>query len=1480
MYNQTKDILFEKFAITYKKYISKDYLEFFNEEDLKLFLNERWNFIFNRDKLIQIKCYNSQEIWPLHTSIIQVNLNDMPFIVDTILDYLKSEGYRIYRVINAILYLKREKGKITEISTTEKEDFSKESFVYIEIERLEDKILQKIKKQILYNLQELKIIVNDFPKINDYLKKLTFSLKELNEDKNWIIEYFIQMGLLFLLNNQFKNELGILKNKSNKEMVLKEINEANLINKNKKEAIYFKESFLKSNVKRYKPLHIVIFIKDKEKYILLGSFAGKGEISPRFLIPPIRRKLDKMAKLMNAPFNGFRYKEIFKIAQLIPLGILFSRNIHLLTQWLDFFINNLYTNEQKILITEDEDNQGIWVLIIELQKFADTNDVLNRNLEKFQIQIDTYFKRTYNQFLYTFLFLRSKDNNIKKLKQLLTKHSNEIFYSWYDQFVKYLTYAESSLDKIKFKLDYYKEIIPPSLPNYISPKETYNNIKFLESITKDKKFYVKFGKSISPITNLETLTLNIFSCYYFTLTEIFPVLESAGLNITTEISFDFLLNNQKRYLNIFYLENEFKKDWQSKIEQGIEDLLNQKYSIEVLNQLLISTSLTIREINFIKTIIAYYYQLHKQYSRIYLQDFFIHHQEFAELLINYLKEIFSPENREKNNINEIKDKLLDKIKQYIFHLKTISEQTIALNILEIIENIVRTNYFLNYEEIAIKVQTNKITYIKEPKPLFEIFVYSKEMEAIHIRSDYIARGGIRWSDRIDDFRIEIYDLMKTQMVKNTVIVPNGAKGGFVIKKNISQLERKEQIKASEYYYRKFINNLLSITDNYINKKVIPPDNVIRLDNDDPYLVVAADKGTATFSDIANEIANQKNFWLKDAFASGGSFGYDHKKQGITAKGAWESVKRHFSELQINPEKDIITVIGIGDMGGDVFGNGMLLSKSIKLIAAFNHKHIFIDPDPDPEISYNERLRLFKEVKGWEHYNTNLFSKGGGIFERNAARINISKEIRERFNIPKNVVSGEELIQYILKAKADLLWNGGIGTYIKSSIESNKDVMDPSNDNVRINANELNVRVIGEGGNLGLTMKARIEAALKGILLNTDFIDNSGGVDMSDHEVNLKIFLNHLVDKNIISFNKRNQFIKKYENIMIENVLKNNRFNNLAIALERYRLLSYKFILEKWIHFLESQNIIPEKEIIINDKITQPEICLLLGYTKLYFKKYFNQNEINYNDLIVLSIFRKYFPEELIKKYKNELMNHPLKNKIITTIVLNDLINSLGLLHFFIFNEVLNKKYEDLLKEYVFFKNFINFNILDLYVKYYELPKSYLYEQLIDFGNATLFIHFFLSEENLNYFNNNNQFMKNINKLIKFIEINNINIPKINNKNLIKKMKELNAFVNSYEIGIIHFFINKKDIISFYKYLDNTQLLKLFYIIKNVNINNMQELKFQFRLLRMYFTILKTLSFDEDKSFINIKDYLASIFKKDKEIKLIDLFEILMGIESL
>ncbi len=498
-----------------------------------------------------------------------------------------------------------------------------------------------------------------------------------------------------------------------------------------------------------------------------------------------------------------------------------------------------------------------------------------------------------------------------------------------------------------------------------------------------------------------------------------------------------------------------------------------------------------------------------------------------------------------------------------------------------------------------------------PIPKFEIFVYSTRFEGIHLRADKVARGGIRWSDRHEDFRREVLGLMKAQRVKNAIIVPSGAKGGFILKKLPPGAGRDVAQKEAVQCYQLFIRALLEITDNIKNGKLIHPENVVCHDEDDPYLVVAADKGTATFSDLANSISQEYDFWLGDAFASGGKTGYDHKKMGITARGAWESVKLHFSELNIDINKQPITVVGIGDMSGDVFGNGMIYSEHLKLIAAFDHRHIFLDPEPFPEISYHERVRMFNlPHSSWEDYNHTLISPGGGVYKRTSKWIPISEQVKKALAINEDQLMPNDLIQAILKAPVDLLWNGGIGTYVKASTETNTDAGDKNNDYTRVNGDELNCKVVGEGGNLGFTQRGRIEYALHKGLISTDFIDNSGGVDCSDHEVNLKILLNSQVSKGILTEEKRNKLLASVTPEIATLVLEDNyqqawiltylkkyasentlTYQNYMKELERIGLLNRK------VEFLPDDKAMTERS-VSGVGLTQPELAVLLAYTKI------------------------------------------------------------------------------------------------------------------------------------------------------------------------------------------------------------------------------------------------------------------------------------------
>ncbi|MEC7028253.1 MAG: NAD-glutamate dehydrogenase domain-containing protein, partial [Pseudomonadota bacterium] len=479
-------------------------------------------------------------------------------------------------------------------------------------------------------------------------------------------------------------------------------------------------------------------------------------------------------------------------------------------------------------------------------------------------------------------------------------------------------------------------------------------------------------------------------------------------------------------------------------------------------------------------------------------------------------------------------KLQNSIEQALEAVASLDEDRILRSLTNLVMATLRTNFYQLDENgepktyLAVKMNSAKIKDLPKPVPYREIFVYSPRVEGIHLRGDVIARGGIRWSDRHEDFRTEVLGLMKAQQVKNSVIVPMGAKGGFVVKRPPLNGDRKAQYDEGVACYKRFISGLLEITDNRKGKKVVPPKNVVRHDGDDPYLVVAADKGTATFSDIANGLSQEYGFWLDDAFASGGSAGYDHKEMGITARGAWESVKRHFREMNHDTQSKDFDVIGVGDMGGDVFGNGMLLSEHIRLVGAFNHLHIFCDPDPDAASSFKERKRLFEAVSGWGEYDESKLSKGGRIYSRSDKSLTLTPEIMKRFDIQSEKVPPSELMKAMLKARTDLLWFGGIGTYIKAKEETHEMVGDKANDAIRINAEEVRAHVLGEGANLAVTQAGRINYAEKGGKVNADFIDNAGGVDSSDHEVNIKILMTEVMshDKHKMTLKKRDQLLEK------------------------------------------------------------------------------------------------------------------------------------------------------------------------------------------------------------------------------------------------------------------------------------------------------------------------------------------------------------------
>ena len=693
------------------------------------------------------------------------------------------------------------------------------------------------------------------------------------------------------------------------------------------------------------------------------------------------------------------------------------------------------------------------------------------------------------------------------------------------------------------------------------------------------------------------------------------------------------------------------------------------------NRLVLGAGLNWRETVMLRAYSKYLQQIRVPFSHAYMVQTLAQNPRIVRLLVEYFCTRFDP--RKALDAHEAAAQLVKKTQEAIDAVASLDEDRILRSFLNLMRSTLRTNYFQLTADgsprpyLSFKLDPAQIDDMPSPRPMFEIFVYSPRTEGVHLRGGKVARGGLRWSDRREDFRTEILGLMKAQMVKNAVIVPVGAKGGFVIKRPPATGQRDAWVQEAIACYSTLIRGMLDITDNLEGGAVIAPKDVVRYDGDDPYLVVAADKGTATFSDIANGIADEYGFWLGDAFASGGSVGYDHKKMGITARGAWESVKRHFREIGIDIQSTDFTVIGIGDMAGDVFGNGMLLSRHIKLVGAFNHQHIFLDPDPDPAISYAERQRLFNKAGStWLDYNQELVSAGGGVFARSAKSIPLSAEVQKLLRVDAKRMRPNDLIKAMLKAPVDLLWNGGIGTFVKAETETHTDARDRANDAVRVNGRELSCRVMGEGGNLGLTQLGRIEYARKGGHIYTDFIDNSGGVDCSDHEVNIKILLNKLVMDGDMTRKQRDELLADMTDEVAELVLGDNYGQTQAISMvavqapallsehTRFiRQLERKAKLDREGEFLPSTKLIAER-LAAQEGLTRPEIAVLLAYSKMMLYEELLSSNIP-EDPFLSEGLKRHFPKRLAARFCAQMYEHRLKREIISTHITNSMVNRGG-----------------------------------------------------------------------------------------------------------------------------------------------------------------------------------------------------------------------------
>ncbi|WEH33733.1 NAD-glutamate dehydrogenase [Streptomyces sp. AM 4-1-1] len=696
------------------------------------------------------------------------------------------------------------------------------------------------------------------------------------------------------------------------------------------------------------------------------------------------------------------------------------------------------------------------------------------------------------------------------------------------------------------------------------------------------------------------------------------------------------------------------------------------------NSLVLRAGLSWRQAMVLRAYAKYLRQAGATFSQDYMEDTLRDNVHTTRLLVSLFEARMSPGRQRAGT--ELTDGLLEELDGALDQVASLDEDRILRSFLTVIKATLRTNFFQQADSgkphayVSMKFDPQAIPDLPAPRPAFEIWVYSPRVEGVHLRFGKVARGGLRWSDRREDFRTEILGLVKAQMVKNTVIVPVGAKGGFVAKQLPDPaVDRDAWMAEGVASYKTFISALLDITDNMVAGEVVPPVDVVRHDEDDTYLVVAADKGTAKFSDIANDVAIAYGFWLGDAFASGGSAGYDHKGMGITARGAWESVKRHFRELGHNTQTEDFTVVGVGDMSGDVFGNGMLLSEHIRLVAAFDHRHIFLDPTPDAATSYAERRRLFDLPRSsWADYSKELLSAGGGIHPRTAKSIPVNAHVREALGIEPGVtkMTPADLMQTILKAPVDLVWNGGIGTYIKSSAESNADVGDKGNDAIRVNGEDLRAKVVGEGGNLGATQLGRIEFARTGGRINTDAIDNSAGVDTSDHEVNIKILLNGMVRDGDMTVKQRNKLLAEMTDEIGRLVLRNNYAQNTALANSSAQAPSLLHAQQRFMrrlvrdgHLNRSLEFLPTdrqiRELLSAGKgLSQPELAVLLAYTKITAADELIRTSLP-DDPHLQKLVHAYFPTQLGERFPEAIDAHALRREIITTVLVNDTVNTGG-----------------------------------------------------------------------------------------------------------------------------------------------------------------------------------------------------------------------------
>ena len=1005
--------------------------------------------------------------------------------------------------------------------------------------------------------------------------------------------------------------------------------------------------------------------------------------SPRE-IPLLNEKVQRVLDRSGLTPRSHDYKALLNILENLPRDELIQANVEDLAHTAHGVLEMQDRDKLKLFVRKDGFGRFLSCLVyVSKDRYntklrQDTQRILAQHFNsKEDVEFTTYFSES--TLARTHYIVKVDNNNMDVDVAAIENNLIEAARSWEDKLNTALNNAlgeEAGTHLMKR----YANAFEQSYKEDVLPSSAVVDMQQLEALDDEHKLGMLFYQPQEAALNDNKVRLKLFhKDEPIHLSDVLPMLENFGLRVINERPYEVTTSDGSTFWILDFLmtvkvaNTDNIADSQDRFQTALSQVWQKKLEDDGFNRIILASGLTGREVSVLRAYAKYMRQIDATFSQAYIEETFGRYPQIADLLVKMFIRKFNPKLKTRTL-----GKFMEQINLRLDEVSSLDDDRIIRRYLDLINATLRTNFYQLDAKgepksyISFKFMPSMIPEMPRPLPKFEIFVYSPRVEGVHLRGGKVARGGLRWSDRREDFRTEVLGLVKAQQVKNTVIVPVGAKGGFVCKQLPTEGGREAFFTEGQECYRIFIRALLDITDNIVNGEIVHPVDVVRHDEDDPYLVVAADKGTATFSDIANAISQEYNFWLGDAFASGGSNGYDHKKMGITAKGGWESVKRHFREVGIDCQTTDFTCLGIGDMAGDVFGNGMLLSKHTKLVAAFNHMHIFIDPNPDAAASYEERARLFALPRSsWEDYNSKLISKGGGIFLRSSKSIPLSAEMKQMLETEKASMTPTELMKELLKMPVDLIWNGGIGTYVKSSRETNAEVGDRANDALRVNGRELRAKIVGEGGNLGCTQLGRIEYAANGGRINTDFVDNVGGVDCSDNEVNIKILLNALVAEGELTLKQRNRLLEEMTEEVGQIVLQDCKDQTRTISVtqvrgaeqlkEQIRFIQYlekEGKLDRALEFLPSEEELAER--LANGRaLTRPELSVLVAYAKMVLKEQLLTPEIT-EDTLLSQLLIAYFPKKLQELYSHKMVTHPLRGEIIATSLANELVNDMGL----------------------------------------------------------------------------------------------------------------------------------------------------------------------------------------------------------------------------